>query len=382
MVRIPLNKGMTVRVMNTTIIDTIHAVDKESWNNLPGGPFFSYEWFAYIEAIEGPRLRPFYLLCYDNNLLKGALPVFCPTLRDNIFNKILFGRYKILMNISDLLVGKVMLCFSPKAGEDIFRGYHLDSAVFDSLRRGIEVLAQRLELSTIAFMGVHETSLAEIKWLEGCGYKKVLLNCVGILEGEFQEFNDYLLSLSPVKRKAVKQDIRKFKKSGFVLEAVDDPLAITEKIHELTMNVCHQHNFTPTDFNKHSLASSFEFMQDYMQTFVIRKSGKVISTHTILEKNGIIDSHALGLDYKELGDSRSYFYLFFYNTIKEMIKRNARYINFFQMAYKTKERRGCRLIKQYMLVKSLKGNRILDKWIGFAHRRYEHKFRSDYQTGR
>jgi predicted N-acyltransferase len=205
---------------------------------------------------------------------------------------------------------------------------------------------------------------------------------VGILEGKFKTFNDYLLSLPPVKRKAVKQDMRKFKKSGFVLEAVNDPLPIAEKIHELTMNVFHRHNFMPTDFNKRSLASSFRFMQEYMQTFVIRKSGKIISTHTIVEKNGIIESHALGLDYKELGDSRSYFYVFFYNTIMEMIKRKANYINFFQMAYKTKERRGCRLIKQYMLVKSLKANSFLDRWLAFAHRRYAHKFESDYRTGR
>jgi predicted N-acyltransferase len=367
--------------METKIINTIHDVAKDSWNDFTRGPLMSYEWFAYVEKIKAACLEPFYIICYEGDRIKGVLPTFCPMTWDNVFNDFIFGRFQRFFNPLNILGGKILLCYSPLSSGDIFWGRHIDMSTGELLIERLEELAIHKKISIIAFLHVQETSKSEIKWLESKCYKKVFMNSVGIIEGKYSGFDEYLLSLSPVKRKAVKQDIRKFNQSGLVLTSEDYSLQLVNKIHSLLMNVNRKHNYQPRHTNKHLLALSFDYMQNYLNTFVVRKRGKIIATHTIIEKDGIIESFALGLDYAELGDSRSYFYVFFYNTIYEMVKKKAHYINFYRMAYKTKERRGCRTTKQYMLVRSMTNSIFIKKWFSLVNRRYQKKFEKIYTAG-
>ena len=99
--------------------------------------------------------------------------------------------------------------------------------------------------------------------------------------------------------------------------------------------------------------------------WVIRIANKLI--HRFFEKK----------DYDQGEKDHSYFYVCFYEPIKEAISRNVQRFYFGPANYETKMRRGCRIEPLFMNIKSTKvsTNLFLSKWFKVTEKWYRHKYR-------
>jgi predicted N-acyltransferase len=361
------------------VFRTIKQIDKNAWNYVTKGPFLSYEWFEFLEETLTDEFIPYYIAYYRKEMLVGALPAFCPTTNENVYEKLILGRFKKFTDKFNLPTRKALLCFSPySSGKYILTDAKLDFRVLIELINTLEKLALENRMSEIVFLFLKENESEIINYLEGNGYIKVFLNSVGILKNRFTSFEDYLRTLPKSRRKQARRDIRKFNKSGNTIELVKDPLTEIKKIYILKENIIKKYPSSPDKMDLHTLETSFKKMQKYMTTFLVKSEDEIIGSLTLLEKDHIINTYALGLDYLKTNESRAYFYLLYYNTIMKMIERNVPYINFNQAAYKVKEVRGCELTKQYMLIKILKGNFWKKRWLHLVDYQYRHKFLKEY----
>jgi len=83
-----------------------------------------------------------------------------------------------------------------------------------------------------------------------------------------------------------------------------------------------------------------------------------------------------GQDYDQDNKAPSFFYVCFYEPIKEAIERNARRFYFGPANYETKLRRGCRTEPLYMWLKSPKMSihSFLSGWLKVTEMHYKHKY--------
>jgi predicted N-acyltransferase len=366
--------------MVTRIINCVKDVNVEVWNAVLRGPFYSHEWFSYVEEQCQDEYLPFYILAYKDNEICSILPTFVPKTINNAYDIRYWGRLRKINHIFPLLHKRSLLCFSPDTlcSAGFFSSNRLEKTVLHEILLILDDIAKEKSLSDIVFMYVLEENVEEMESLTSYGYQKVYLNSPGILKSTFQTFDEYIRSLSPNGRSTVRREMKKFKKSASILEVICTPRNEIEILHRLTNNIQEKHNVGENPYSEKKLAAVFEYMKKYLTCYVVRYDEKIIGTVSLVEKDGILATFALGLDYENILESGTYFYLFYYNTIMEMTKRKVDSVNFDALAYGAKERRGCNLVPQYMLIKRRKGKLAFGIWKHILNYQYMKKFRSYY----
>jgi predicted N-acyltransferase len=363
----------------TRIIDSVARIDRESWNRATRGPFFSYEWFEYVEAVCTDRFAPQYIVCHHNDRLVGVLPAFQVKTHDNAYENYLFGRLKKIAQLLLVFRRTPLLCISPFSGGGYFFSDNDYSAtVLDRLLAEVEATARRQGRSDVVLMYVKQTESELIEALNKLGYTGVYLNSTGILNNYFRGFDDYLSSLSKSCRKSVKCDMNKFRKSPYTITASSDETPNADLIYELIGYFERRHPPERSFYTADKIKTCLKKMAPYSTVYSVGSADEQIAVVTLFEKDGIINTYAFGIDFDRAQKNRAYFNLLYYNTIQEMIVRKARCMNFNPMAYKVKESRGCALTKQYMYVRVLKGRFWLMPWLTLLDRQYRHKFEMFY----
>ena len=244
--------------------------------------------------------------------------------------------------------------------------------------RAIEGIAKENAITEIVFMFMLEDNKREITIFEEDKYQKIFLSSPGILNNSFHSFNEYIESLKPNSRSIVRREIKNFVKSGNVLEIVNDPVNQLASLYKLANNIQEKHEMQSPAYTLEKMKLVFENMKEYLSCFIVRTKNDIIGTVSLLEKDGVLITYALGLDYEETKKSSTYFYLFYYNSIMEMINRRIGSIDFDMNAYIAKERRGCRLVPQYILIKPLKRKLFFMFWKHLLNHQYRKKFHENY----
>ena len=367
--------------MKTLRIKTIKEIDRTLWNDTLRGPYLSYEWFEYIEECFATEYRFFYLLCFDGNDLKGILPAVVSGPSDSLYKHLLFGRAKPIFDKFNLFKGKPLLCLAPESGgRGYFTDQRMDHDILRALLQAGDEIVQQKKLSGMVFLFVIEEQHREIELLESMGYQKVFLNKAGVFYNRFSNFEEYRSAMSKKMGKNIKREIKRFIADGCTLEVVERPEDQVRLHYRLAHNIEMKYPTPDARSEEKQMQSAYELLAKYLTCYVVKKDGLSIGTISLLEKDGIIATYGLGLDYERIKKNRTYFYLLYYHTIMEMIKRNITNINFNAMAYKIKERRGCKLISQYMLIKPRKGKRLMFIWKYFLNYQYKIKFKQNYMA--
>jgi predicted N-acyltransferase len=363
----------------TRIVDSVARIDRESWNRATRGPFFSYEWFEYVEAVCTDRFAPQYIVCHHNNSLVGVLPAFHVKPHDNAYENYLFGRLKKIAQRFWVFRRTPLLCISPFSGGGYsFSDNEYSATVLDHLLAEVVATACRQQKSDVVLMHVKQTEADLIEALTKHGYTGVYLNSTGIMNNHFGEFDDYLNSLSKSGRKRVKRDMNKFRKSPYTIIASPDKTPNADLIYELIGRLERRHPPVRSLYTADKIRTCLKKMAPYSTVYSVGSADEQIAVVTLFEKDGLINTYAFGIDLERAHKNMAYFNLFYYNTIQEMIVRKARYMNFNPMAYKVKESRGCDLTQQYMYVRVLKGRFWLMPWLTLLDRQYRHKFETLY----
>jgi predicted N-acyltransferase len=361
------------------IIDTIHKIGAHEWNDATRGPFFSHEWFRFVETIAEFDLQPHYLTCRQEGRLIAALPAFAPQNQHNTYASYLLGRYKEKLLRLPSFRCRPLVCYAPLAGgkylmsDNPIGGGSLKDIVF-----ALEDAAFRGGYSEIVFLYIKAMDTEWTKLLDCLAYQRVYLNSVGVIENHFGDFESYLKGLSRRQRKAVKSDLQAFRKSGYSIDERGVSTRELEAMMRLVGNIDRRYPSTRWNYTKSFLSACFDHMQTYLKNYVVSTGDGPIGCLSLFEKDRLINTYALGLDFAKIHASRTYFNLLYYHSIREMIARQAPYINFNQMAYKVKESRGCRLVPQYMYVKVLRGRWWMSLWLRLLNFQYRRKFTTEY----
>lgn len=363
----------------TRTIDTIKHIDRETWNRATRGPFFSYEWFEFVETACSDIFTPQYIVCYNDDRLVGVLPAFHVKTNDNPYENYLFGRLKNLMQRLFVFKRKALLCISPLAsGAYVFSDNDYSETIIDHLLAAVVETARLQRKSEVVFLYVKQTESDLIKNLKKHGYTGVYLNSTGIIYNRFQNFDDYLKSLSQSRRKSVKGDLRNFRKSQLPITSSQDEAPDAALICKLIGHIERKHHLRVSFNTPEKVKACLEKMTPYSTFYSVSNADECIAVITLFEKDRIINTYAFGIELDRARKYRVYFNLLYYNTIKEMIGRKARYSNFNAMAYKVKESRGCELVQQSMYVKVLKGRFWMVPWLALLDKQYRNKFQQFY----
>jgi predicted N-acyltransferase len=371
--------------MQTKLVHTVRDVERDVWNKILKGPLHSYEWFCYIEEQYKHDYIPYYFLFYEQDLLSFILPMFVPIIEFNTYNRIYWGRFQKFVKFLPGLQKKPLICFSPNPNTStagLFKFNKICKETLHEIIASIDEFSKSNSITEIVFMFILEENMQEIKILENHGYSKVYLASSGVLENSFHSFDDYLLSLTKKRRKVVRNEINKFSKCGANLEVIERPVDELETLHKLADNIQEKHNAGFHPYSAEKMKSVFENMKPYLTCIAAKAGDEIIGSLSILEKDGFMTTYGLGLDYEKARDNGMYFYMAYYNTIMEMIKRGINSIDFDIYAYKAKERRGCRLVPQYVVIKPLKHKLFFTIWQHVLNRQYKKKFLDSYNSNR
>jgi hypothetical protein len=242
----------------------------------------------------------------------------------------------------------------------------------------LEDAALRGGNSEVVFLCIKESESDWTQLLERRGYIRVYLNSVGVIVNRFETFDDYLKCLSPRQRKTVKGDLRAFRKGGGTIDAWNGASRDMDTMMKLVGNIDRRYPSVQRDFSKWSLSACFDRMRPYRKHYGVSTRDGPIGCLSLFEKDRLINTYAMGLDFAKTRTSRTYFNLLYYHSIREMIARRAPYVNFNQTAYKVKESRGCTLVPQYMYVKVLHDRWWMALWLRLLDHRYRRKFALEY----
>jgi predicted N-acyltransferase len=291
----------------------------------------------------------------------------------------LLGRYKEQLLRLPAFRRRHLVCYAPLAGGNYLIS---DNAIQGEILKDIVVAMEDAALqgaySEVVFLFIKAMDAEWIELFDCRGYQRVYLNSVGVINNSFEDFEGYLQSLSPPQRKAVKGDLRAFRKSGFTIDEWGGSFREIDTMMGLVGNIDRRYPSIRWNFTKSFLSACFDHMHPYLKSYVVPTGDGPIGCLSLLEKDRLINTDALGLDFAKIRTSRTYFNLLYYHSIREMIARRAPYINFNQTAYKVKESRGCRLVPQYMYVKALKGRWWMRLWLQLLDLRYRRKFAREY----
>lgn len=367
--------------MKTKIVNSIKDVDKEIWNSILKGPFYSHEWFSYVEEQCQDEYLPHYILVYNKSNICSIMPTFIPKTHSHAYNIRYYGRFRKFNKVFPLLHRKCLLCFSPDTfSGGFFNSNQLVKEVLHEILLILDNIAKQNSLSDIVFMYVLKENQEEIEALESYGYQKIYLNSPGILTNTFKTFDDYISSLKPNARSTARREIKKFMKSESALEVTYTPSNEIEILHKLANNIQEKHNVEEHPYSKEKMKTVFDYMKEYLTCYVVKYNKKIIGTVSLIEKDGILVTFGLGLDYGNSIKTGTYFYLFYYKTIIEMIERKIDSVNFDALSYTAKERRGCNLVPQYMLIKRTKGRIFFKLWKNILNYQYKKKFHTAYYS--
>ncbi len=361
------------------LVKSIQSVSAHQWNALTRGPFFSHEWFQFIEAVEGQRHQFYYFLAMEAERLVGVIPAFVPLKNDDIYRNFLYGRLHAWIPRLSGCGARPLICYGLGAsGKNLLSDQEFIPAIIPPLIAAVRDLRSQENISDLVFLFVRENEADIIETLETCGFSKVFLSAAAILQNRFDTFDDYLRSLSRNGKNSVKGDLRRFRKFGCTPEVCAKPEEDLGVIAELVANIEKKYPSTLTKQSLRKLKMAFRWMTAYRTTYLVRAKKVPLGTITFFIKDDLISTYAAGLDYRYVRASGTYFYLFYYLPVQEMINRRAPYLNFNHMAYRVKESRGAKLVPQFMFVKSLKPNRVKPYWFKIVDRRYRSKFNTQY----
>lgn len=345
--------------MTIKILKSIHEADKESWNSLTKGIFFSYEWFGFAEEFLLSDFEKYYFVSYKDNILNGIFPCFVPNLNDYYYVKYLFGKYYKIFKALGVFPKRQMFCFSPNAfSGNIFTDNGFDEEIAKNLLDRAELVCKETNISEIVIFNFQENFQEKIRFFEDNDFNKIFIHATSVIDRNFSSFEEYLNQRSRNQRKSIKSDLMHFRKSGLKVKLIEDPEKLVDELYNLTLNIKEKHNEQLRWHSKNILQGFYRHMKKSASTYALIDDHKMVACATYLIKDGQLDLYGLGLDYDRCFENRGYFYITYYNTIMSMVKLDAKTGIFGSAVYRLKKRRGCELVKKYILIKDLKKNPI------------------------
>jgi predicted N-acyltransferase len=370
---------MTLKV---DVLDSITKVKREYLDDHFKDPVFSYDWLFSIEHSLPIKILPRHIVVSDKHQIVAVLPCFLQsgelysTIEDRILGRLRPWVHRIGFKLFPALISYAPLMYK---SELIIDGALNKKEIAAKVLTAIEQISIKEKVKVYGFSYVSRDQSYLTDLLKKNSYISSLVVPNTYIEIGFKSFKEYIDYLKKNHRHMannVKREINKTKKLGIRIERHTSYGALSEKFAHLFGETYFRHTGKKSpltvDFFNH-LASH---CRNVLSAYCAFKDDELRAFSLILEGNDIWHYFLSGQDYDLDNKDPSYFYVVFYEPIKEAIERNAKRFYFGPANYETKLRRGCRAEPLYMWLKSPKMSihSFLSGWLKVTEMRYKRKY--------
>lgn len=236
---------------------------------------------------------------------------------------------------------------------------HLASDIVeDCVVRAFDEFADRGAFVTRAVWYVREIDCPTLgPRLKARGYSGALVNAECHMDVAWATFEEYLASLSPGRRGAVRREIRRFEMSGAAV-TLHDASAITDEVVALYAGLQSRYGQAiDPGVVLDGFMRTRTVMGDRMKVFLAHVGETLLGFVVAFEYGNVLHCRQAG--FKDVGGNTTqftYFNTVYYAVIRYAIASGIPRIEYGTESYDAKEARGCRSSKLAVYVRSTKAN--------------------------
>ncbi len=332
------------------IFNSITEIKKEDWDPLTvHNVYLSYEWLKTIEETTAFPLFPYYITIEDQEKIICASVCYFEQLNDaRIIDRVMLGRlykYRFLKKLSFL---PSLVCNRQRGDGTHFvflpeikpeQMAQLQNKMLDE----IESIAKENKTS-ICFLNVIEDEKQLIKSLIERGYHMSFdlpSNFMDVKWSSFEEYKKHLSMKYPYMDKSIRHQLNRNRKSGVVIEQIQNIEDCQERLFELIKMNHFKYNSTSFWLKPNYFRQIKKNFGNNAIIYAAMKEGIIIGVSVVLRKGKEAFFSSIGVDHERSQNDLTFFNIGYYEPIKNAASSNISLIYFGRGLYHTKIKRGC-----------------------------------------
>ena len=336
---------------------SLDEIEADIWDTLTDERLYiSYAWLKTFEETSIDKVTPFYFLLEDDNV-PVALTVCYESHKDNPFdllNGYMLGKLERSAGAFGFSFKPAFLCGPVRGNSDhVIAKEGLPQqqriAYMNLLIDAIEREAEKRRLS-LFFTNVSEKESELCKELQARKYNLTVVHPKNRLEIKWSSFADYLSDRETISRKnyhTFRIHIKKNKKAGVSIRLLDD-LEHEERLYQLLSEHHYRLNKLPFPYTENFIRSLRKNLGSDVMLLVAEKAGEIIGVSILFQRGSEGWAAYIGIDQNLSKNDFTYFNLAYYGIVDHAIQAGIKSLDFGNMLYRVKRRRGCTLEDNYI----------------------------------
>jgi uncharacterized protein len=286
---------MPATMLQVKVIQSMHEVERDSWDALvgDGSPFLEWDWLAALEearcAVPKTGWQPQHLALYDDSRLLAACPLY---LKSHSMGEFVFDHsWADAAHRAGIEYYPKMLVappFTPATGVRLLTAPGTDRRAF--IRLLGQTLQEVCEQNSLSSVHINFCLADEAEVLEEMGYlKRVGLQYQWLNHG-YRTFEDYLAHFRSKRRNQIKREMREVEEQGVEIEALSGeqiPKALFPRMYAL-----YKSQIDKLYWGRQYLQARFfdllgERFKRNLCFVVARYQGEIIAGTFNVQKNGV-----------------------------------------------------------------------------------------------
>jgi uncharacterized protein len=282
-------------MLQVKVIQSMHEVERDSWDALvgDGSPFLEWDWLAALEearcAVPKTGWQPQHLALYDDSRLLAACPLY---LKSHSMGEFVFDHsWADAAHRAGIEYYPKMLVappFTPATGVRLLTAPGTDRRAF--IRLLGQTLQEVCEQNSLSSVHINFCLADEAEVLEEMGYlKRVGLQYQWLNHG-YRTFEDYLAHFRSKRRNQIKREMREVEEQGVEIEALSGeqiPKALFPRMYAL-----YKSQIDKLYWGRQYLQARFfdllgERFKRNLCFVVARYQGEIIAGTFNVQKNGV-----------------------------------------------------------------------------------------------
>lgn len=352
--------------IKTKVFNKIEQIPSREWNSVFCDSLEGYDFFKSLDESGFAQFRFRYILVYDNNSLIGAAPCF---LMDFPMDAAVQGAGRRVVNfikkfLPSVFNIKALLCGLPMdRGRLGFLNKDARKDVVEGVSRAMSQIAEEEGARVIAFKDFDSAYLPLLDPLLKEGFFKMESLPSTVMEINFSNFQEHLLSLSAASRYDLRRKFRKVDRSGLEIKMQVTPRIDNEElpqVYELYLQTVSRQDMgfeiAPMQFFR----AISENMPAKAKYFLWRINNKLVGFALCLFSQGYFIDLYLGLDY-----AAAYQYHLYFIKIRDLMnwcaENNVKTYEMGITNYEPKKRLDFKFIPLYMYARHR--NRLVNPFL-------------------
>ncbi len=339
--------------LRTKVVKKITEIPTSEWNKIFPNVLESYDFFKTLDESNFEQFSFYYIMVYDHKTPVGATACF---LMNYSLDTSISGAFRHLSNFIKKLMPnifslKTLICGMPIGQGRIGIAGCADRTLQAIIRR-MERIAKKNKALILAFKDFDRTGANALDPLQKDGFTKFDSLPFTELDITFDNFEDYLKTLSGASRYDLRRKFKKVdQKAAIHFEIVDELESNSlEEVYRLYLGMAAKHEIgfelLPKDFFKNISKN----MPQHVKFFLWRIDGKLAAFLFCLISEDLCMDYYVGFDYSVAYTYHLYF-IKFRDALNWCIEHKIKKYHMGYTGYEPKRRLGFDFVPSYIYVK-------------------------------